>query len=125
KIEDYALIGDSCAAGLVSKYGSLDWCCIANFNSPSIFSALLDDCIGGRFSIHPSAEFTSSQSYLEDTNVVCTSFENDQGKVNLTDAFSVREEERKKELLFPDHEVLRILRCQSGKVSFEMHFEPR
>lgn len=125
KIEDYALIGDSCAAGLVSKYGSLDWCCIPNFNSPSIFSALLDDRIGGRFSIHPSAEFTSSQSYLEDTNVVRTSFENDQGKVHLTDAFSVREEERKKELLFPDHEVLRILRCQSGKVSFEMHFEPR
>src|SRR5699024_11308205 len=86
KIEDYALIGDSCAAGLVNKYGSVDWCCIPNFNSPAIFSAILDDQKGGCFSIRPELEFLSSQNYIKNTNVVETHFETDTGKACLTDA---------------------------------------
>lgn len=125
KIEDYALIGDSCAAGLVSKHGSVDWCCIPNFNSPAIFSAILDHEKGGSFTIRPETEFTSFQEYIENTNVVQTHFETTSGKACLTDAFSVREEDRKKSLLFPDHELLRILRCESGHLSLNLHFEPR
>lgn len=64
KIEDYTLIGDSCAAALVSRYGSIAWCCIPNFNSPSVFSAILDDQMGGDFSIIPETDFESSQCYI-------------------------------------------------------------
>lgn len=125
KIEDYTLIGDSCAAALVSKYGSIDWCCIPNFNSPSIFSAVLDYQKGGRFSIIPKTDFESSQCYIENTNVVETHFETDSGKVCLTDVFCVREEEQKKRRLFPDHEILRVISCDAGHIPLQLHFEPR
>ena len=42
EISDYGLIGNSRSAALVSKYGSIDWCCLPEFHSASIFSSLLD-----------------------------------------------------------------------------------
>lgn len=124
KLEDYSFIGDSSSAALLSKKGSIDWCCIPNFDSPSIFSKILGDN-GGHFSLSPKLDFQSSQNYIEDTNVVETHFETETGNICLIDSFSVREEEDKKILLFPDHEILRIVEGISGGVAVIMEFEPR
>ena len=69
QISDYALIGDSRAAALVSRHGSIDWCCLPEFDSPAIFAALLDRSTGGYFSVNPCAAYQSAQEYLSDTNV--------------------------------------------------------
>ncbi|HET6614016.1 MAG TPA: glycoside hydrolase family 15 protein, partial [Kofleriaceae bacterium] len=45
-----------------------------DFNSPSIFAALLDDDRGGSFSIAPTAPAKYRQSYLPDTNILVTRF---------------------------------------------------
>lgn len=93
-IEDYGIIGNMRTAALVSKTGSIDWLCYPNFDSPSIFAALLDDKIGGIFSIQPDTEdFTSKQFYWQDTNVLVTRFMTPTGGLELIDYMPVGDSE--------------------------------
>jgi GH15 family glucan-1,4-alpha-glucosidase len=125
KLSDYALIGNSRAGALVSSNGSIDWCCLPEFDSPSIFAALLDTDSGGHFILRPTAEYSSSQSYLTDTNVVETIFDTVQGRARIVDAFTVMDEATKRLSPFPDHEILRVVEGISGTVHFKMEFAPR
>lgn len=50
---NYGVIGNGKSAALVDEKGSIDWCCLPNFDSPSVFAKLLDDKIGGSFAIKP------------------------------------------------------------------------
>ena len=125
EISDFALIGNSCGAALVSKYGSIDWCCLPEFDSPAIFAALLDRDIGGFFAIHPQGVYESAQKYLTDTNVVETVFTTGSGQASLTDAFTAMTEEENQRSLNPDHEILRIVEGTSGTTFLRMQFIPR
>ena len=124
KLRDYSLIGNCRTAALVSKSGSIDWCCFPEFHSPAIFSALLDRKKGGFFSIAPAQEFHSHQKYIDDTVVVETIFEIAGGEIKMNDAFVVMRENQKMLSLFPDHEILRIVQCTSGTVHMKFEFEP-
>ncbi|GAA2526585.1 trehalase-like domain-containing protein [Pilimelia columellifera] len=74
-IEDYEVIGDLHTVGLVSTGGSLDYLCLPDFDSPTVFAALLDDEGGGRFRIAPVEPGARlRQLYLPDTNVLLTRF---------------------------------------------------
>ena len=122
-ISDYGLIGNTRTAALVSKYGSIDWCCLPKFDSSSFFARLLDEN-GGHFQISPSTVFSSQQNYLENTNVIETIFTTDTGSVRLLDCFPVMSEEEKRQELSPTHEILRIVEGISGDVRMSYSFKP-
>ena len=52
-ISDYALLSDCHTAALVSRDGSIDWCCFHRFEARPVFARLLDWGKGGFFRIAP------------------------------------------------------------------------
>lgn len=122
-ISDYGLIGNTRTAALVSKYGSIDWCCFPRFDSPGFFSRLLDPH-GGHFTIHPVTNFESKQQYLDDTNILETIFTTNSGSVRILDCFTVDYEKDKHRELSPSHEILRIVEGIEGIVLMTYDFSP-
>ncbi len=84
-IEDYGVIGDLHTVALVGSDGSIDWCCLPYFDSPSVFAAILDDNRGGRFRIHALGDGINRQLYHPDTNVLMTYFTGADGVALLED----------------------------------------
>jgi GH15 family glucan-1,4-alpha-glucosidase len=84
-ISGYGIIGNTRTVALVGYDGSIDWCCLPKFSSPSVFAGILDRKKGGRWMITPAEPATSSQSYLEDTNILRTEFRNVTSRVVVTD----------------------------------------
>ena len=64
-IADYGVIGDLHTAALVGRNGSIDWCCVPRFDSPSVFAALLDPERGGRWQIAPVGRIPVEDPALE------------------------------------------------------------
>src|SRR5674476_1520001 len=67
---NYGVIGNCRSAALVSDKGSIDWCCLPDFDSPSVFAKLIDNEKGGFFSVTVDDNYAISQKYLIWTNVL-------------------------------------------------------
>ena len=81
-IEDYALVGDLQTAALVSRAGSIDWCCFPRFDSGACFAALLGGPEHGRWLLAPSAVVRrSTRRYRHNTLVLESVYETDEGSV--------------------------------------------
>jgi GH15 family glucan-1,4-alpha-glucosidase len=124
-IRDYAIVGNSRSAALVSRSGSIDWLCWPRFESPALFAAILDPALGGFWSIAPAGGSRARRHYAGDSNVLVNEFETPDGVVRLTDLMPVHSEEEKKRELVPEHELLRVVECTRGEVEIAVRFEPR
>ena len=83
-IENYGVIGNMRAIALVGMGGSIDFLCYPDFDSPTVFAALLDDERGGYFQIQPQLANTRvRQLYLPDTNILLTRFLAEEGVAEL------------------------------------------
>ena len=125
RIYDYAMIGDSRSAALVSRQGSIDWLCWPRFDSSSLFAAILDFDSGGSFRIATAAPARATRRYLEDSNVLSTDFECSTGALRVVDFMPAFSEEEKRHMLVPEHEIVRIVEGLSGEVDVEVGFSPR
>jgi len=92
RIEQYALIGDTCTAALVADDGSIDWLCVPRFDSDACFAALLGDESHGRWLIAPAAGGRAARRrYRDGTLVLETEFDTPEGTVRVVDAMPVRD----------------------------------
>ncbi len=83
---EFGVIGNCAFLGLVHKNTNINWLCWPRFDSSFIFGSLLDDEKGGEFSIKPQSDnYISHQYYVENTNVLCTEIENEDGRYRVTD----------------------------------------
>lgn len=124
-IDDYAIIGNCRSVALVSKEGSIDWLCWPRFDSPSVFAAILDRRRGGCFAVQPVEPFTAVRRYIEQTNVLETTFTTATGTVQVTDLMPVAAEEDRQFELEPEHEILRAIKCTGGAVRVEVRCDAR
>jgi len=126
-IGDYALISDCHSAALVSRDGSVDWCCFHRFDARPVFARLLDWDRGGHCRIAPTTPYRSSRRYYPGTNVLDTRFETAGGVVSVTDLFPIRQSTPNDDpaAVHPYHQLIRLVRCETGEVQVRLEFSPR
>jgi len=116
-LEDYALLGDTETAALVSLDGSIDWLCLPRFDAAACFAALLGTPQHGRWLLAPAERQPSvSRRYRDGTLVLETLYEGPTGKVRVVDCMPPRGSE-------PD--VCRVVECLEGEMFMRMELTVR
>ena len=119
-IENYGVIGNMKSIALVALTGSIDFLCYPDFDSPTVFAALLDETKGGRFQIEPQlTDVRIRQLYLPNTNILLTRFLAEEGVAELTDFMPIEEDDKQ------PNEIVRIVTVIRGTVNFTMRCQPR
>src|SRR3954447_10808675 len=124
-IADYGLLADCTSAAQVDRAGSIDWLCLPHYDSPAVFSRLLDPA-AGHWSITPTAPFEGERRYLPGSPVIETTFRTDTGTVRLTDALTFQPGQRGHDLgRDAPHELLRAVEGVEGEVELRYELAPR
>ena len=119
-IENYGVIGNMQSIALVGMNGSIDFLCHPEFDSPTVFAALLDDQKGGRFEIRPQlSNVRVRQLYLPETNILLTRFLAEEGVAELTDYMPIDQDGEQ------PNEIVRTVSVVRGSVHFQMRCQPR
>jgi GH15 family glucan-1,4-alpha-glucosidase len=118
-IERHGVIGDLHTIALVGSDGTIDWCCMPRFDSPSIFASILDDRRGGFFRISArSRDARPRQMYLPNTNVLVTRFLTPDGVGEVVDFMPIR-------TAHIEHErIVRVVRGVKGEIPFRLECRP-
>lgn len=120
---DYGIIGNCRSSALISKTGSISWCCLPEFDSPSVFAQLLDTESGGSFELRVDSSYTITQRYKKNTALLITTFSNG------TDAFELRDfmprYQNDDGSFHAPPELVRYVRHLSGTPKFSVCYNPK
>ena len=122
RLEDLGIIGNCQFSALVESSGEVVWCCLPRFDSEPVFSTLLDAAQGGRFAVGPADGQCGQQSYLENTNILKTTFDTPSGAFQVLD-FAPRFVQYDR--AFRPTQMFRIVEPLEGSPRIRVTCEPR
>lgn len=122
-IDACGVIGDLHTIALVAIDGTIDWCCLPQFDSPSVFASILDEHKGGYFRLSHEQPGTNRQMYMPETNVLLTRFLRSEGVGEVIDFMPVHTD-RANASDSVVHEIVRIARSVRGAVRFRLECMP-
>ncbi len=118
--------------------GSIDWCCMPRFDSPSVFAAMLDSKKGGTFSIRPTGRYVSEQFYEKDTAILLTRMKSHLGTLEILDFMPHlgdlsqdanmsmdQDQQNKGSIETINSEICRRVRSLGGPLEISIIFSPR
>jgi GH15 family glucan-1,4-alpha-glucosidase len=120
---NYGIIGNCRSAALISETGSLEWCCLPEFDSSSVFAKLLDEKIGGSFEILVGEGYTIKQRYKKHTAILITHFSDSKNAFEIRD-FMPRYRKEGGGYNAPP-EIIRYFKHLSGKPKFRVLYDPK
>lgn len=79
------LVGNCSYIAYIDTQARVKWMCLPTFEDSYVFGSLLDKEKGGEFSITPVGDYTATQYYIPNTNVLCTEFTCSNGSFRVID----------------------------------------
>ncbi len=133
KIGDYGFLSNCHTGALVGLDGSVDWLCVPNFDSPSVFGSLLDR-EAGTFRFGPyGIDHPTTRIYVPGTNVIETTWKTPTGWLVVRDALTIGPYDTD-DCVTPhtrpptdwdaSHTLVRTATCIAGSVEVEGICEP-
>jgi GH15 family glucan-1,4-alpha-glucosidase len=117
-IQNHGIIGDLNTVALVGIDGAIDFMCFPQFDSPSIFAALLDYRKGGSFSLAPLMDGVhQKQLYVPDSNILLTRFLSDDGVAEVSDFMPIS-------AMGHSHDLVRRAKTVRGEIKYRMVSDP-
>ena len=120
---NFGVIGNCKSAALVKENGSIDWFCLPEFDSPSVFAKILDNNKGGGFWINTKNSFKTKQKYLGESCILITKFKNKDEAFEIID-FMPRFQTEKGQYYAPP-ELIRFIKPIKGAPKIQIQYDPR
>lgn len=117
------IIGNCKSAALINEDSSIDWCCLPQFDSASVFGKILDDNIGGQFKISCDENYVISQSYIKNTSILCTRFSNGDDAFEVIDFMPRYKKDNN--VYYAPPEITRVLKHLKGTPKYRVIYDPK
>lgn len=122
---NYGIIGNCTSAALVSEAGALEWLCLPNFDSASVFGKILDAEKGGSFEFITGDDYQFTQRYLTKTNILITKYSNGTDSFEVLDFMPRYHYHNGRHQVYSPPDIIRYVKLKSGKPRFRIHYDPK
>ena len=120
---NYGIIGNCKSSALISEDSSIEWCCLPQFDSPSVFGKILDQKKGGSFKILCDNSYSIVQKYVDNTCILMTKFDNGSDAFELLDYMPRFQKENG--VYYAPPEICRILKLVKGNPKLKVLYDPK
>ena len=120
---NYGIVGNCKSSALIFEDSSINWCCLPQFDSSSVFGKILDNEIGGSFKINCDESFSIQQTYFKNTAILVTNFKNDNEEFELIDYMPRFKNDDG--TFYSSPEIHRILLPIKGSPKIQVDYDPK